>query len=393
MKERMHIAHFTNTYKPNVNGVVRSVSSFRDAFTRMGHNVFIFAQEARDYEDTEPFVFRYPAVKIPTVDYSAVLPVSHSINSVLPVLKLDVIHSNHPTLLGDVAATKAKDLGLPLVFTFHTRYDMYSHYVPFSQAFVKSVITRSVARYLRLCNHIVTPTESIRQMLLDVGVRGPVTAVPTGIDLRPYQQADGQAIREKYGWGQDKVLVSIGRMAPEKNWTTLLDAMAQVCEQRHDVRLVLIGSGPQAKELEEYAAKLGIGDKVQFTGLVPMDAVPAHLKAADMFVFASISETQGLVTMEAMSAGLPVVAVDATGTSDEVTDGEQGLLTENDSDALAQAILKVLDDPALYARLKDGATRKAQSFDIMAKARQMLDVYAQAIEDKKANRTIEVDKA
>jgi len=393
MKERMHIAHFTNTYKPNVNGVVRSVSSFRDAFTRLGHNVFIFAQETRDYEDTEPFVFRYPAVKIPTVDYSAVLPVSHSINSVLPILKLDVIHSNHPTLLGDVAVTKAKDLNLPLVFTFHTMYHEYTHYfLGMDNELVKQIVRKSV-RYLKQCNHIVTPTESIRQMLLDFGVRGPVTAVPTGIDLRPYQEADGQAIRNKYGWGRDKVLVSIGRMAPEKNWTTLLDAMAQVCKQRRDVRLVLIGSGPQAKELEEYAAKLGIGDRVQFTGLVPMDAVPAYLKAADLFVFASISETQGLVTMEAMSAGLPVVAVDATGTSDEVTDGEQGLLTENDSAALARAILKVLDDPALYAHLQEGAARKARSFDIMAKARQMLDVYAQAIEDKKANRTIEVDEA
>ncbi len=391
MPERMHIAHFTNTYKPNVNGVVRSVSSFRDALTRLGHNVFVFAQDARDYEDAEPFIFRYPAVKIPTVDYSAVLPVSHTINSTLPVLKLDVIHSNHPSSLGDVAANKAEELDLPLVFTFHTRYDMYSHYVPFSQAFVKDLINRGVANYLKKCNHIVTPTESIRQILIDVGVRGPITAVPTGIDLRPYQQADGEAIRAKYGWEQEKILISVGRLAPEKNWTTLFDAVALVCKQFQNVRLVLLGSGPQAKELEEYTEKLGIQDRVTFVGLVPMDEVPNYLKAADLFVFASISETQGLVTMEAMSAGLPVVAVDAPGTSDEVVDGEQGLLTENDSEALAKAILQVLGNQTLYEKLQEGAFRKAQSFDIMAKAQDMLDVYAQAIEDKRANRTIEID--
>ena len=391
MPNRMHIAHFTNTYEPNVNGVVRSVSSFRDALTRLGNNVFIFPQEARDYEDTEPFIFRYPAVKIPTVDYSAVLPVSHSINNTLPILKLDVIHSNHPTSLGDVAADKAKELNLPLVYTFHTRYDMYSHYVPFSQAYVKQIINRGVTRYMKKCNHIVTPTESIRQMLIDFGVAGPITAVPTGIDLRPYQEADGEAIRDKYGWGQDRVLISVGRMAPEKNWITLLDAVAKVCKQLQNVRLVLLGSGPQVKELEEYTEQLGIKEKVTFVGLVPMDEVPNYLKAADLFVFASISETQGLVTMEAMSAGLPVVAVDATGTSDEVVDGEQGLLTENDSDALAQAILRVLTDPSLYEQLCEGASRKAQSFDIMVKAQEMLGVYARAIEDKRANRTIEVD--
>ena len=391
MPDRMHIAHFTNTYKPNVNGVVRSVSSFRDALTRLGNNVFIFAQEARDYEDTEPFIFRYPAVKIPTVDYSAVLPVSHSINNTLPILKLDVIHSNHPTSLGDVAADKAKELNLPLVYTFHTRYDMYSHYVPFSQAYVKEIISRGVTRYMKKCNHIVTPTESIRQMLIDFGVRGPITSVPTGIDLRPYQEADGEATRDKYGWGQHRVLISVGRMAPEKNWITLLDAVAKACKQLQNVRLVLLGSGPQVKELEEYTEQLGIKEKVTFVGLVPMDEVPNYLKAADLFVFASISETQGLVTMEAMSAGLPVVAVDATGTSDEVVDGEQGLLTENDSDALAQAILQVLTDSSLYEQLHEGASRKAQSFDIMAKAQEMLGVYAQAIEDKRANRYIDVN--
>jgi len=391
MSNRMHIAHFTNTYKPNVNGVVRSVSSFRDALTRLGNNVFVFAQETSDYEDTEPFIFRYPSVKIPTVDYSAVLPVSHSINSTLPILKLDVIHSNHPVLLGDVAADKAKELDLPLVFTFHTRYDMYSHYVPFSQSFVKQVINRGLTQYLQKCNHIVTPTESIRQMLIDSGVRGPITAVPTGIDLRPYQAADGEAIRDKYGWGQDKVLISVGRMAPEKNWITLLDAVAQVCEQVPNVRLVLLGSGPQVKELEDHTEKLGINENVTFVGLVPMDDVPAYLRAADLFVFASISETQGLVTMEAMSAGLPVVAVDATGTSDEVVDGEQGLLTENDSDSLAQAILRVLTVPSLYDQMQMGAFRKAQSFDIMTKAQKMLGVYAQAIEDKRADRTIVID--
>jgi glycosyltransferase involved in cell wall biosynthesis len=268
---------------------------------------------------------------------------------------------------------------------------MYSHYVPFSQAFVKQIINMGVTNYLKKCDHVVTPTESIRQMLIDYGVRGPITAVPTGIDLRPYQAADGEAIRSKYGWGKDKVLISVGRMAPEKNWTTLLDAVSQVCKQIPNLRLVLLGSGPQVNELEAYTEKLRIKERVTFVGLVPMDEVPSYLKAADLFVFASISETQGLVTMEAMSAGLPVVAVDATGTSDEVTDGEQGLLTENDSEALAQAILRVLTQPTLYEQLQVGASRKAQSFDIMTKAQEMLGVYTQAIEDKRANRYMTVN--
>jgi glycosyltransferase involved in cell wall biosynthesis len=357
----------------------------------MGHIVFIFAQEAHGYEDTEPFVFRYSSFGIPKFDYSLPIPVSIFVNKLLPSLKLDVIHSNHPNLLGDAAANKAEEFNLPLVFTFHTRYVEYSHYVPLNQAFVKGLIVDGLARYMRRCQHIVTPSDSIKQTLAEHGVTEQVTTIPTGIDLKPFQEADAQAIRQKYNWGQDKILVSIGRLAKEKNWTTLLSAVAQVMDKHDDVQLALIGDGPQREELENYAQELGIAERVEFIGLVPFAEVPNYLTAADIFCFASVTETQGLVTMEAMAAGLPVVAVDATGTSDEVEDGKEGLLTDNESTALAQAVHKVLDDEALLARLKQGATKKARYFDMMAQAKKMLAVYEQAIEDKKANQFIKVD--
>ena len=129
----MHIAYFTNAYLPVVNGVVRSVQSFRDALSALGHNVFIFAQED-DYEDTEPFIFRYPSLNLPLPgDIPPALPVSPFVDQLLPKLKLDVIHTHHPFLLGQTAAGKARDLNLPLVFTFHTQYHEYTHYIPLPQ--------------------------------------------------------------------------------------------------------------------------------------------------------------------------------------------------------------------------------------------------------------------
>ena len=123
----MHIAQFTNLYLPVVNGVVRSVHSFREELTRKGHNVFIFAQEA-DYQDQEPFIFRYPSLNFPIgVDIRTVIPISPFIENLLPKLKLDVVHTHHPVLLGQTAAAKAKELDLPLVFTFHTQYREYTH--------------------------------------------------------------------------------------------------------------------------------------------------------------------------------------------------------------------------------------------------------------------------
>lgn len=394
----MKIAHFTNTYKPNVNGVVRSVSTFREGLIQLGHNVFVFAQEApKDYEDPEQFIFRYPGFNIPKFNYSFTLPRSSFVDQLLPSLKLDVIHSNHPLLVGDAAADKADELNLPLVFTFHTRYieyaDGYAAYVPFSKSIVEGIVVDGLINYLNRCQHIVTPSDSIKNSLEEyAGINERVTTIPTGIDLEPFRQATGQIVRDKYDLDGKTVLVSIGRLADEKNFKTLLEAMGQVAQQRDDLRLLLIGDGPQRKELQKYARELGLEEAVIFTGLVPFEEIPDHLKASDIFFFASVSETQGLVTMEAMAADLPVVAVDATGTRDEVDDGVEGLLTENDSTALAQALQRVLDDQDLYNNLQNAAKDKARSFDMMLQAQKMVGVYEQAIEDKKAGLYVEADK-
>ncbi|MBN1995699.1 MAG: glycosyltransferase [Anaerolineae bacterium] len=394
MSERWHIAHFVNTYHPVISGVVRSVSVFRQALTELGHNVFVFAQHTGDYDDPEPFIFRYPAIDLPmTHNFPLTIPISPFVDKLLPTLKLDVIHSHHPFLLGRTAVGKAQELNLPLVFTFHTRYREYSHYISLNQEFVKKAIDRWVGDYMQQCHHIVAPSNSIKKILADeYGVREQVTTIPTGIDLQPYQQADGQAIRQERGWGQEQVLISVGRLAKEKNWETLLAAAGQVMQQRKNVRLVIIGQGEEKKNLKKMAQDLGIVDRVEFIGLIPFADVPRYLKAADLFCFASITETQGLVTMEAIAANLPVVAVGATGTRDVITHGREGLLTDNHSQALAQAICQVIDNKDLYQQFKEATRKKAQSFDIISQAKKLMAVYRRAAEDKKANRLVHVDK-
>jgi glycosyltransferase involved in cell wall biosynthesis len=377
-----------------MSGVVRSVSTFRQQLTEMGHNVFVFAQHASAYEDTEPFIFRYPAIEVPVNDYALPIPVSPFISEVLPILKLDVIHSHHPFLLGQVAANKAKELHLPHVFTFHTRYEEYSHYVPFSQELTKRVIIDWVLGYMEQCQHVITPSESMKQILEESGVSGHyITTIPTGIDVEPFRQADGETVRHQREWGNDLVLISVGRLAKEKNFETLLVAGAEVMRERDQVRLVLIGDGPERKALEELAGHLGIAPRVEFIGRVEFTEIPGYLRAADVFCFASVTETQGLVTMEAMAAGLPIVAVDATGTSDAVTHGQEGLLTENDSAALARAIRRVVDDGALRQQFKTAALKKVAWFDVKAQTKKAIEVYERAIEDKKANRYVQIKRS
>ena len=395
----LRIAFFTNYYHPVVNGVVRSVASFREILTKQGHIVFIFAQSANEYEDDEPFIFRYPSLSLPLpVDIATVIPVSSFVDQLLPTLKLDVIHTHHPILLGQTAASKAADLNVPLVFTFHTQYWEYTHYVPFPQEaiqdFLKNAIHSWLKVFMRKCQHIVIPSESIKEILIkDYGLEDHYTVIPTGTDLKPFLRADGNTLRQSQGWQDDKVIISIGRLAHEKNWETLLRAAAQVYAHHPNMRLVLIGDGPDKQTLEALATELGIAERVSFTGRLPFEDIPTYLRAADMFSFASVTETQGLVTIEAMAAGLPVVAVDGSGTHDIVDHGKDGFLVENDSNALATAISEMLCNPQQMKQFSINALKKAKTFDINRLAKQMVKVYEQAIQDKKDNRYVTLKEA
>ena len=386
----MHIAHFSNTYHPSISGVVRSVSSFRQALTELGHNVFVFTQDAKDYQDTEPFIFRYFSLDLGLPnEFPANIPISPFMDRLIPILKLDVIHAHHPINLGQVAANKAEELKLPLVFTFHTRYRDYSHYFPMPQQAVQGLVREAIdywiRDYLKRCDHVVVPSESMRQVLADkYDVKEAITVVPTGIDLRPYLKANGRRVRRERAWGRDFVLISVGRLTPEKGWPTLIKAAAQVMQARPRVRLALVGEGFRQRKFEKLAKELGVAERVEFVGKMPFEEIPNYLKAADLFAFASDSETQGLVTLEAMAAGLPVVAVDAIGTSDVVEDGKDGFLTENNSQALAAGILRMMQKKETLEHFRKASQRKARSVDILKQARRLMTVYDEAIAAKKA---------
>jgi glycosyltransferase involved in cell wall biosynthesis len=282
-------------------------------------------------------------------------------------------------------------LGVPLVFTYHTRYIDYSHYVPLSQKLVKSAIERYLAGYMKKCHHIVVPSAGIKKRLAEVyGITDQISTVATGLDLSLWQAADGQEMRRERGWGKEKVLISVGRLAREKNWPTLLKGVAPVLRTRANTRLVLIGDGDERRSLVKLAAELGIVTRVEFTGNLSHPQVIACLKAADLFCFASVTETQGLVTIEAMAAGLPVVAVDATGTRDVMTHGQEGFLVENESAALTRAIKWILDDVVLQKRLSAKALRRVRGLDTEAQTQKMLAVYTQARVDQLAGCTVKV---
>ncbi len=383
---------FTTVYHPTVNGVVVSVDAFRQGLRSLGHDVFVFGPDASGYKDEEPYIFRYPALELPVQKYPLALPVSPFVDRLLPRLKPHVLHANHPALLGQVAADKSKRLHIPLVFTYHTRYRDYSHYAKLiPQDLVKDFIEHWLAHFLRGCHQVVVPSGSIEQMVKDTyGIERGLSVVPTGIDAARFRVPDRDEARAELGLS-GKVLVSVGRLAQEKNFDFLIRSLARVTEEVDDVQLIILGEGDERENLETLISCCDLDGQVHLPGLVPHDAIPTYFRAADLFAFASVTETQGLVTLEGMAAGLPVVAVKASGTSDVVEHGRNGFLVDCDEQALAQAILELLGDSQRMAHYSQHSIDLSESFSLENQARKMEAAYREAMERHREDKTVLLD--
>ncbi len=383
----MRILFFSNTYKPTVSGVVTSIALFRQGLMSAGHEVHIIVPEYADYQDEEPYVFRFPALDMSERwNLSLVVPFKATMAPTVHGIKPALIHSQHPVWMGDLAAVFARDLNIPLVFTFHTRYDVYAQkYIPVASKLAGIVTEEVIKRYLEKCTHIIAPTPSIRDFILrEYAPDVPVTVVPTPVDLSRYHDLDPRraraAIRQDHSIApeQAELLLYVGRLANEKNLLFLLRAFARVTTNHSQARLLLVGRGPHERSLRRLTKKLGLDERVIFAGPVPHSEIPHYAAAADLFVFASQSDTQGLVLIEAMAAGTPVVAVEAPGPVDVLAEGG-GLLVPAQEDAFADAVLKLLADEPRRRALGEQAAQVAQHYTIPITAARLLNVYEEAI--------------
>ena len=378
----MRVACFTNAYKPTVSGVVTSISLFRQGLMDAGHELHIVAPEQGEYEDEEPYVFRLPAIDLPgEIDLSLAMPLKALIDTALGGIKPSLIHSQHPILLGDLAATFAHELQIPLVFTFHTRYDEYAQqYVPVAPELAGTVMEQIAARYLEKCTHIIAPTASIRDFILrEYDPSAPVTVVPTPVNLSAYEGLSPGRVQANLGLQGAEVLLYVGRIAGEKGLDFLLRVFARILAERPHARLLLVGDGPGEGDLREMARKLSIADRVGFCGAVPHSEVPHYAAAADLFVFSSVTETQGLVLIEAMAAGTPIVAVEAPGSKDVLDEGG-GLLVPLREEVFAEAVVDLLRDKRRLDALGRQAARIVQRYTIPAATERLVAVYEAAIE-------------
>lgn len=356
----MRIGVFTDSYLPYTSGVVRSIEVFTRELTDLGHDVYIFAPNYPKCR-SENKIFRFASLPAPTnPGYSLAIPFSIRLRPVIRRLDLDIIHVHSPFLLGRLGAKYARRMGIPLVFTFHTLYDQYVHYVPLGQEITKDITRRVCRDFCNGCELVIAPTEIVAEHLGRLGVKTRIASVPTGIEIDKFDGGEANWIREKYSIPPEKkILLFVGRLGVEKNINFLLDSFGSIYKRQQKSCLVLVGGGPEEEKLKKIVRRMGLDEAVIFTGKLPWREVVHCYSSADIFVFTSVTETQGLVIGEAKAAGRPVVAVRAYGVSEMVEDGIDGFLTELDTDQFMEKVLLLLSDDGLREKMSCRARENA----------------------------------
>ena len=384
----MRIGIFTDTYYPQINGLATSVLMLGNHLRARGHQVYIFTTTDPDAPGDGGDVYRLPSMPF-LAERRMGMFYHPRLARLVRRLDLDLIHTHSEFALGVFGRFMARELHLPMVHTMHTVYEDYTHYVTKRlralDPLAKAVARRFTADFCNSADHLIVPTDKMVELLLSYGVHENITVIPTGIDLERFQPgyfSDGEilAVRRELGIGaEEKVLLYLGRIAEEKNIQELLYGLREYLNDTRDVRLLLVGDGQDRPRLEHLAKELGISGKTIFAGARPWGEIGKYYQAGDVFVNTSQSEAQGLTYIEAMAAGLPVIARADRCLEGILREGVNGYSFE-DRDGLIRALDKVLSGDLERERLSRGALNTAEGFSAAGYADRVAGVYYQLLE-------------
>ena len=389
----MRIGIFTDTYPPYINGVSTSIAMLEKALKKKGHKVYIVTvnPEERSYSFTD-HVIKIPGIPIGIYDYR--LSNIYPLKAVKKIKEwnLDIIHSHTEFGIGTFARVMAHQLDIPLVHTYHTMYEDYVYYVT-KGYFDKS--SKKIVEYLtkfycdKTATELIVPTKKTYDLFKEkYGYARSVHIVPTGIDVEKFypeknNQTKALELRRKLGIKDDEfVILFVGRMGNEKSVDFLIENHKAILKENKKARLLLIGDGPDIDNLKDITKKNKLEDSVIFAGRVPWENISLYYQIPDVFTTASKTETQGLTVLEAMAAGLPVVALDDDAFREVVSDDYNGFLFK-DKKGYVDAMVKIMKDPNLRDRLAVQARNTVEAHSAKYFAEQVLDVYKKALKARK----------
>ncbi len=375
----MRIGMMADTYKPHVSGITHHIELSKRYLEKAGHRVYVFTFGETDREDDEPNIIRSPG--FPLVDTGYYFSFRYSPQAKKLLQTMDVVHVHHPFLSGRLALRYCRPLRIPIVFTNHTRYDLYAQaYLPMVPEEVsKTLLQTYLPSFCAAVDLVISPSPSVAKVLRELGVEGHIEIVPNGVDLERFHRAEPLP-RADFGFRAEDILIAyVGRLGPEKNLPLLLQAFFGAAEVLPEIHLLLLGDGPEKERLEGMAAGSHCAERVHFLGMISYEKLPSYLAMCDLFATASVTEVHPLSVIEAMGAGLPVVGVNAPGVGDTVEDGVTGLLTSEDTAALAAGITRLCLQGDVRRAMGEAARQASTQYSIERTTRIMLSHYERLV--------------
>lgn len=400
----MRVGIFTESYPPLVNGVSTSILMLEHALTKLGHEVFIItvSDNKKDYVlENNGHILRLPSVNLANCyDYkmTSVYPIK-AVN-MIKKMNLDVIHSNVEFTVGIFARVVSEQLSIPLVHTYHTNWEDYTHYITKNKKILDD-ICKKLLKYLmvffedKTVTELIVPSNKIYNLFKDkYKFTKNIHIIQTGIETSKFYKEkfnlkDINSLKKKLGIKKkDFVVMTVSRLAKEKSVDRIINNHKELVKKYSNMKLLIVGDGPDIDKLKDEAKSLGVSDSVIFTGKVPLSDIPIYYQLGNVFVTASKSETQGLTVVEAISSSLPIVAVKDDSFVNSVIEDFNGFVFTDDEKYI-NSISKLYEDKDLYNRLSNQSRLLSEDFSSEYFALKVLKVYENAIENyKKDNKKI-----
>lgn len=375
----MKIAFFANSYFPITYGSTVSVENFRVGLERLGHEVHLFTPHFWGYEYKMKNIHLYPSIMFGyRIKYPVALSWFPKIAKEAKDIGFDIIHAQHPFSVGCDAMRIAKQNNIPLVFTHHAKYEDYTHYVPpiIPQRLLKKIVREKVTKFANSCDICISPSETIKEYMQEREIQTPIKVLPTGIDCERFQSGNRKKTREKLKVENDqKVLMFLGRIEPEKNIMFLVQEIFPILESDRKTIFLFVGEGGLIEQIKEKAKKAGVLEQLIFTGIINQETVQNFYAATDVFLHASVTETQGMTIAEAMAAGLAIVAVEGSGVVDQLENQKTGIMVDQQKGVFREEVKKMLYDDGLARKFGNAARKKAKEFDSLTRARELEEIY------------------
>lgn len=375
----MKIGFFTDGYYPQINGVATTVQELKESLEDLDHDVYIVAPKFPKHKDKDSKIFRLKSFRLyrnPELRLSYMFP--DKIFQKVFKIDFDIIHGFSGGSVPSLGLALAKLKKKPYVFTYNTRLNQYTHYFLGGKVLRPRAVEKVVELYCNVCDYVIAPADYVKDELLEFGVKKPIVVIPNGVDTNKFKPGKSNFLRNKLKLSNtDKIVLYVGRLAKEKSVDFLINSFAKIKEK--NVYLVLVGDGPERQNLEKLIRKLGLLEKVLLTGFVEHANLVDVYNSADVFVFSSSTETQGMVIPEAMSCGLPILTIKDKVFVQFIEDNVSGFMVDKKQTIFAQKLENILQDKDLRTRISKGARQKSLEFSLSEVAKKFENLYKQLV--------------